>query len=63
MMLRPTGRAWRLGDHIDTDVLGGFNRSSQHQEIGGFDDGWSTSIGSMHTAEDAFARKAPCLAA
>ena len=47
----------------NADVLGGFNRSSQHQEIGGCDDGWSTSIGSMHTAEVTFARKATCLAA
>jgi putative transposase len=59
---------WRRGKpdsllhHSDQGSQGGFNRSSQHQEIGGCDDGWSTSIGSMHTAEVAFARKATCLA-
>ena len=47
----------------NADILGGFNRSSQHQKIGGCYDGWSTSIGSMHTAEVTFARKATCLAA
>lgn len=52
-----------FGHHIDTAILGGFNRSSQHPKIGGCDDGWSTSVRTMHTAEVAFAGKAPCLAA
>jgi putative transposase len=49
--------------HTDRGSQGGFNRSSQHPKIGGCDDGWSTSIGTMHTAEVAFTGKAPCLAA
>jgi len=52
-----------LVHHSDRGSQGGFNRSSQHPEIGGCDDGWSTSIGTMHTAEVEFARKATCLAA
>lgn len=52
-----------LVHHSDRGSQGGFNRSSQHPEIGGCDDGWSASIGTMHTAEVTFARKAACLAA
>lgn len=59
---RPVHRGG-LVHHSDRGSQGGFNRSSQHQEIGGCDDGWSTSIGTMHTAEVEFARKATCLAA
>ncbi len=49
--------------HSDQGSQGGFNRSSQHPEIGGCDDGGSTSFGTMHTAEVAFARTTTCLAA
>jgi hypothetical protein len=44
-------------------VLGEFNRSSQHPEIGGCDDGLQTRLGSMHKKEVACARAPACLAA
>ena len=43
--------------------LGEFNRSSQHPEIGGCDDGLQTCLGSMHKKEVACARAPACLAA
>jgi putative transposase len=63
MAIRRHGKPEVLPHHSDQGSQGRFNRSSQHQEIGGWDDGWSTSIGSKHTAEVAFAGKAACLAA
>jgi len=44
-------------------ALGEFNRSSQHPEIGGCDDGLQTCLGSMHKKEVACARAPACLAA
>jgi hypothetical protein len=44
-------------------ILGGFNRSSQHQEIGGCNDGSPTRFGSVHSKEARFARTSACLAA
>jgi hypothetical protein len=44
-------------------VSGEFNRSSQHPEIGGCDDGLQTCLGSMHKKEVACARAPACLAA
>ncbi|KAA8383203.1 IS3 family transposase, partial [Acetobacter sp. DmW_136] len=42
---------------------GGFNRSSQHLNIGGIDDDRETEIGAVHKAQIVFARTAACLAA
>lgn len=49
--------------HSDRGVQGEFNRSSQHPEIGGCDDGLQTRLGSMHKKEVACARAPACLAA
>lgn len=42
---------------------GGFNRSSQHLNIGGVDDDRETEIGAVHKAQIVLARTAACLAA
>lgn len=44
-------------------TLGGFNRSSQHLNIGGVDDDRETEIGAVHKAQIVLARTAACLAA
>jgi putative transposase len=49
--------------HSDRGSQGGFNRSSQHQEIGGCNDGSPTRFGSVHSEEARFARTSACLAA
>lgn len=49
--------------HSDRGRQGGFNRSSQHQEIGGCNDGSPTRFGSVHSEEARFARTSACLAA
>src|SRR6478752_3611473 len=49
--------------HSDRPHDGEFNRSSQHPEIGGCDDGLQTCLGSMHKKEVACARAPACLAA
>jgi len=60
---------WRRGKpdallhHSDRGSQGEFNRSSQHPEIGGCDDGLQTCLGSMHKKEVACARAPACLAA
>lgn len=41
---------------LNADVLGGFNRSSQHQGIGGCNDGSPTRFRSVHSKEARFAR-------
>ncbi|MFS3137686.1 hypothetical protein ACLRDC_20365 [Gluconacetobacter sacchari] len=41
---------------------GGFNRSSQHLNIGGVDDDRETEIGAVHKAQIVLARTAACLA-
>ncbi|MGB8142103.1 MAG: hypothetical protein WCF52_16690, partial [Pseudolabrys sp.] len=57
-LLRDTD--WHLTDGLS---VGEFNRSSQHPEIGGCDDGLQTCLGSMHKKEVACARAPACLAA
>ena len=60
---------WRRGrpdavlHHSDQGSQGGFNRSSQHLEIGGCDEGPPARIGSMHSEQVALARAPTCLAA
>ena len=59
---RPVHRGG-LVHHSDRGSQGEFNRSSQHPEIGGCDDGLQTRLGSMHKKEVACARAPACLAA
>jgi len=47
----------------NADVLGGFNRSSQHREVGGCDEGIHTSFGPVHTQEASIAGSSAGLAA
>ncbi|RWP57655.1 MAG: IS3 family transposase [Mesorhizobium sp.] len=49
--------------HSDRGSQGGFNRSLQHQEIGGCNDGSPTRFRSVHSKEARFARTSACLAA
>ncbi len=48
---------------FDRDILGGFNRSKQHLEQGGCDEGTQTRIGSMHTDQNGFSWETACMAA
>ncbi len=50
---------------FDTDLRseGGFNRSSQHPNLGGVDDDGKTKIRKVHAAQIVLTRTAPCLAA
>ena len=45
---------------FDGDVLGGFKRSSQHQEFGGCDERCKAQIGAVRTSPIAVARTALC---
>ena len=49
--------------HSDRGVQGGFNRSLQHHEFGGCDEGSPARIGSMHSEQVAFAGAPACLTA
>ncbi|WP_408871555.1 IS3 family transposase [Gluconobacter kondonii] len=60
---RAPGETSQLIHHSDRGSQGGFNRSSQHLNIGGVDDGRATEIGAVHTAQIVLARTAACLAA
>lgn len=44
-------------------ILGGFNRSSQHPNFGGVDDDGKTKIGMLHSGQIILAKTAACLAA
>ena len=59
---RPVHRGGLI-HHSDRGSQGGFNRSSQHQEIGGCGHGRSASIRTLHAREAAFTRTPICLAA
>ncbi len=60
---------WRRGKpdallhHSDQGIQGGFNRSSQQQEVGGCEDGGSKSIGAAHPSEATFTRASICVVA
>jgi hypothetical protein len=60
---------WRRGKpdallhHSDRGSQGGFSRSSQHQEIGGCDEGRGTSVTPVHPCQAALARSPAGLAA
>lgn len=56
---RPEGK---VTHHSDRGCQGGFNRSSQHLNIGGVDDGRETEIGTVYTAQIVLARTSACLA-
>jgi hypothetical protein len=65
------GAAHRAGDavighqslELIAGVLGGFNRSSQHREVGGCDEGSETSFGPVHAQEASVAGSSARLAA
>ncbi|MGF7152125.1 transposase InsO family protein [Sphingomonas zeicaulis] len=59
---RPAHRGGLI-HHSDRGSQGGFNRSSQHQEIGGCERGRSKSIRAVHPREAAFTRASICVVA
>ena len=59
---RPVHRGG-LVHHSDRGSQGGFNRSSQHQQIGGCEHGRSKSIRAVHPREVAFTRASICVVA
>jgi putative transposase len=60
---------WRRGKpdalihHSDRGSQGGFNRSSQHREVGGCNEGSETSFGPVHAQEASVAGSSARLAA
>jgi putative transposase len=49
--------------HTDRGSQGGFNRSSQHSDLGGVDDDRNTEVGALDATQIILARSAACLAA
>ena len=54
------GRPDSLLHHSDQDSQGGFKRSSQHSEVGGWDEHSKAAIGTVRTSATTFTRSAAC---
>ena len=59
---RPT-KDMGLVHHSDRGSQGGFNRSSQHSDLGGVDDDRKTEVGALYATQIVLARSAASLAA